>query len=123
VNLQLGKGPQAAILAVKQLVSGELAKAVSGGSVGEGDRDQANAILANYNSPEQTKDVLSKIQQLIGGKLSAIRQRYAANGLGGYFDMRLNKASYSAMNSGQQDTSAATGGKTLTYDPATGTFK
>lgn len=102
VGLQLGKGPQAAVAAVKQLVSGELAKAVSGGTVGEGDRDQANAVLASYNSPEQTDAVLQKIQQLIGGKLNAIRQRYAANGLGHYFDMRLNKASYSAMNDAGQ---------------------
>lgn len=103
VNLQLGKGPQAAVAAVKQLVSGELAKAVSGGTVGEGDRDQANAVLASYNSPDQTDAVLQKIQQLIGGKLAAIRQRYAPNGLGGYFDMRLNKAAFSAMNDAVQN--------------------
>lgn len=110
VGLQLGKGPQAAVAAVKQLVSGELAKAVSGGSVGEGDRDQANAVLASYNSPDQTDAVLQKIQQLIGGKLAAIRQRYAPNGLGGYFDMRLNKAAFSAMNdAGQTSAPASTG--------------
>lgn len=103
VGLQLGRGPQAAVAAVKQLVSGELAKAVSGGSVGEGDRDQANAVLASYNSPDQTDAVLQKIQQLIGGKLAAIRQRYAPNGLGGYFDMRLNKAAFSAMNDAVQN--------------------
>lgn len=111
VNLQLGKGPQAAVAAVKQLVSGELAKAVSGGSVGEGDRDKANAVLASYNSPDQTDAVLQKIQQLIGGKLAAIRQRYAPNGLGGYFDMRLNKAAFSAMNDvGQNQTQATSTG-------------
>lgn len=111
VGLQMGKGPQAAVLAVKQLVAGELGKAVAGGTVTEGDRDQANAVLNSYNSPEQTEAVLKQIQALIGGKIGAIRQRYAANGLGGYFDMRLNKPAFSAMNdAGQTQAPAASTG-------------
>lgn len=114
--------------AAKQYVGGELAKVVSGagGTVTEGDRMQAQSQLSNANSPEQLKSAVETIQKLIGGKVLALKTQYTNNGLGN-FEHRLEGPARQAMQSfeaeqGQQPQSAG-GGKTLTYDPATGTFK
>ena len=108
---QTGSTAPTDLAAAKQYVGAELAKVVtgSGGTVTEGDRLQAANALSQANTPQQLKDAIAIIQNLIGGKMLALKTQYKGNGMYN-FEHRLEGPSISAMqNFEQTQTTAPTG--------------
>ena len=64
--------------AAKQAVAAEVVKAITGTAGSLADRQEAERILASYNSPEQTKGVVSTLRNLIGGRYKAAERQYTA---------------------------------------------
>ena len=121
-GVQLGKDPVTNFNTVKQLVAGEVAKAIAGGNVAEGDREKANAVLNAVNSPQQLAGAIAQIRNLMGGKLAALKTQYESMGLPD-FERKLTPAALQSMQNFEANNEQTSGAKTLTYDPATGTFK
>ena len=65
---------------IKSIVGSEVAKATTGGNMALGDREEIRQVLDNWKSPKQTSDVISKLQQLLGGQLKGLRTQYQAGG-------------------------------------------
>jgi len=121
-GVQMGKDPVTNFNTVKQLVAGEVAKAIAGGNVAEGDREKANAVLNAVNSPQQLQGAIAQIRNLMGGKLAALKTSYESMGLPN-FEKKLTPAALASMQNFESQNQPQTSGKTLTYDPASGTFK
>lgn len=102
---QTGSTAPTNFAAAKQYVGGELAKVVtgSGGTVTEGDRMQAQQVLDAAKTPEQLTQALNTVQNLIGGKLLALKGQYLNSGMGN-FEKRLDgsPAALRAMQSFEQ---------------------
>jgi len=64
--------------AAKQAVASEVVKAITGTAGALADRQEAERILASYNSPEQTKGVVDTLRRLIAGRYEAAERQYTA---------------------------------------------
>ena len=64
--------------AAKQAVAAETVKAITNTPGALADRQEAEAILASYNSPEQTTGVVNTLRELIGGRYKASQRLYTA---------------------------------------------
>lgn len=62
--------------AVKQMVGGELAKVISGGVSGEGDRAEAAKWLSEANSPAQLKSAIERVKGLLGSQFHTLQNKY-----------------------------------------------
>lgn len=93
---QTGMAAPTNFATAKQLVAGEIAKAIAGGNMTEGDRDKANSVLNAANSPEQLQGAIDTIKELMGGKLVALKTSYEAAGLKN-FERKLEPASQQAL--------------------------
>lgn len=100
---QTGSTAPTNFAAAKQYVGGELSKVVvgSGGTVTEGDRKEAESVLSSANTPEQLKQAIATIQNLIGGKMLALKTQYDNSGMGN-FEHRLEGPARTAMQKFQQ---------------------
>lgn len=87
---------------VKNIVGNEVTKAVVGaGGTGE-DRDKAQQVINNSNSPEQLKGAISSYLQLMNGQLGGLRQQYTASTRRNDFDEKyLTPAARQAISSQQ----------------------
>jgi len=65
--------------AVKDMVMGEVTKATIGSAGASGDRDKAQGILSNANSPAQLAGAIYQVKQLMGGQLKGLARQYEAN--------------------------------------------
>lgn len=110
---QTGSTAPTTLAAAKQYVGAELAKVVtgSGGTVTEGDRQEAANALNAANTPEQLKSAIATIQNLIGGKMLALKTQYTNSGMGN-FEKRLEGPARSAMQTfeGSQNQAPAANG-------------
>ena len=88
---QTGSKAPTSYAALKEFVSGEVAKAVLPGGGGEAERQALQAPLNAANSPEQLRDAIKQIQAALAGKTDALRQQWEAgtNGTQGSFDKFL----------------------------------
>lgn len=120
-GVQLGKDPVTNFNTVKQLVAGEVAKAIAGGNVAEGDREKANAVLNAVNSPQQLAGAIAQIRNLMGGKIAALKTQYESMGLPN-FERKLTPAALASMQNFEAQNESQGSSKTLTYDPSTGGF-
>lgn len=93
---QTGQAAPTNFATAKQLVAGEIAKAIAGGNMTEGDRDKANSVLSAANSPAQLQGAIDTIKQLMGGKLVALKTQYESAGLKN-FERKLEPASQRAL--------------------------
>lgn len=64
--------------AARQAVASEIVKAITGTAGALADRQEAERILASYNSPEQTEGVVQTLRELIGGRYAAAERQYVA---------------------------------------------
>jgi hypothetical protein len=64
--------------AARQAVASEIVKAITGTAGALADRQEAERILANYSSPEQTEGVVKTLRELIGGRYAAAERQYTA---------------------------------------------
>jgi len=64
--------------AAKQAVASEIVKAITGTAGALADRQEAERVLASYNSPQQTKGVVNTLRNLIGGRYKAAERQYTA---------------------------------------------
>jgi hypothetical protein len=78
---QTGKAAPITFDAAKQLVGDEIAKAAVGGRSALGDREEIKAVLNRANSPQQLKEVVLALQELQGGQLTTLRDRWTRAGL------------------------------------------
>jgi hypothetical protein len=62
--------------AAKQIVADEIAKAVIGGQMGEGDRERLQHTLDNASSPQQIAGVIDVLKQLMAGQLEGFRRQF-----------------------------------------------
>lgn len=76
----------------KQIVGNEIVKAIVGAGGGVGDRDKAQAVLDNANSPAQLKGAISTLTELMGGQLKGLKQQYEQTTKKTDFDARLSPA-------------------------------
>lgn len=85
---------------VKQMVAGEVVKAVTGaGAGGVADREHAQSILNRANSPAQLSQAIGEIKTLMGGQLSGLKLQYKnATGLDD-FETHLAPATQAALES------------------------
>jgi hypothetical protein len=88
---QTGSAAPTSYAAIKEFVSGEVAKAVLPGGGGEAERQALQAPLNAANSPEQLRNAIKQIQSALAGKTDALRQQWEAgtNGTQGSFDKFL----------------------------------
>jgi len=75
---QLGHPEVSNFNAAKQAVASEIVKAITGTAGALADRQEAESILASYNSPQQTKGVVKTLRELIGGRYAAAERQYTA---------------------------------------------
>jgi len=80
-SYQTGKAPPVTFDAAKQLVGDEIAKAATGGRSALGDREEIKAVLNRANTPDQLKSVVEALQELQGGQLTTLRDRWTRAGL------------------------------------------
>lgn len=64
--------------AARQAVASEIVKAITGTAGALADRQEAERILASYNSPDQTEGVVQTLRELIGGRYAAAERQYVA---------------------------------------------
>jgi hypothetical protein len=108
---------------LKQIVGDELIKGIIGAGGGEGDREKIAEALDKAKSPEQLIGIFNGYQNLLGGQLNGLRRQYKASTKRDDFNDRLLGPRARALIGDDQDGNAKGGNKTLTYDPATGTFQ
>lgn len=125
-GVQFGKAAPSNAAIVNTLVGRELAAVLaSGGQVTDADKKEAN-VINDQLSQGQQEGAITNIRNLIGGKTNSVVTRFKASHLSDN-DIKTRFTpdawqAYQSFQSNQQPTDQA-GGKTLTYDPATGTFK
>ena len=78
---QTGKAAPITFDAAKHLVGDEIAKAAVGGRSALGDREEIKTVLNRANSPQQLKEVVLALQELQGGQLTTLRDRWTRAGL------------------------------------------
>ena len=96
----------------KRLVTDEIVKAVTGGHGALGDRDEAAATLANFNSPKQITGSIDHYQQLMAGQLGGLRKQYEnSTGLKNFDTDKLDPITVQAMSKYGYKPGEAEGGK------------
>lgn len=60
----------------KEVIKGEIVKAVVGGQAAAGDRERALAGIDRASSPAQLKGAIQVAQKLMGGQLGGLRRQY-----------------------------------------------
>lgn len=125
---QLGKSAPQNAKVVNDIVVGELAKVLAqGGTVTDSVRAEAAGDLEPYLSKGQYQGATQYIQQLIAGKMETSKINALANHIPeDVFMAHLSPEARQALQEFEAthpNGAQAAGGKTLTYDPATGTFK
>lgn len=124
-GVQFGKAAPSNAAIVNTLVGRELAAVLaSGGQVTDADKKEAN-VINDQLSQGQQEGAITNIRNLIGGKTNSVVTRFKASHLSDN-DIKTRFTpdawqAYQSFQSNQQPTEQA-GGKTLTYDPATGGF-
>ena len=78
---QTGKAAPVTFDAAKKLVGDEIAKAAVGGRSALGDREEIKAVLNRAYAPQQLKEVVEALQELQGGQLTTLRDRWKRSGL------------------------------------------
>ncbi len=63
----------------KQIIAGEIVKAVVNSGGGVSDRDEAEKAINSANSPQQLKGVIDQYTSLLGGQLKGFQQQYTAS--------------------------------------------
>lgn len=96
---QTGSTAPTNFAALKDFVSGEVAKAVLPGGGGEAERQALSAPLAAANSPAQLKEAVQTIKTALAGKTEALRNQWdiGTNGTQGSFDKFLVPATRKAL--------------------------
>lgn len=103
---QTGQTGPTDFAAVKQLVAGEVVKAIVGSGGGVTDREEAAKIIQAANSPEQLSGVIGRFQQLFGGQLHGLEQQYkAATKRGDFRDRYLTDTGRAAATKADADVS------------------
>lgn len=75
--------------AVKNIAADEATKFIISNGGSEKDRQQAQAVFAAAQSPQQLAGAIQQVQHLAAGQLSGMRQRYQAIGATSEFDSAL----------------------------------
>jgi hypothetical protein len=84
----------------KQLVAGEIVKAIAGAGGGVADREDAKATINSASSPKQLSSMIRTYQKLLGGQLESQRLAYQnATGLSD-FDAHLLPQTKTALEPG-----------------------
>jgi hypothetical protein len=111
---------------MKEIVGDEVVKAVVGTTGASKDREAIKQTFSAASSPAQILGAIQKYKGLMGGQLSGLRRQYKqATGLED-FDEMLSEGARSQLPAAQAAGGGEGGngrGPTLTYDPASGTFK
>lgn len=103
--------------AAKQIIAGEIVKAIAGAGGGEGDRQTASQTLSGAQSPAQINGALDTIQGLVGSQVHTLQQKYE-QGTGRHdFPRFLSDVVRKGFNIGGSDYGKADGG------PVAGGFK
>ena len=85
----------------KQIVGNELVKAIVGAGGGVGDRDKAQAVLDDAKSPEQLREAIGTIRDLIKGQLTGLKKQYEDTTGKTDFDSRLTGAAKTMLEGGK----------------------
>ena len=85
----------------KQIVGNELVKAIVGAGGGVGDRDKAQAVLDDAKSPEQLREAIGTIRDLIKGLLTGLKKQYEDTTGKTDFDSRLTGAAKTMLEGGK----------------------
>lgn len=103
--------------AAKQIIAGEIVKAIAGAGGGKGDRQTAAQTLYGAQSPAQINGALDTIQGLVGSQVHTLQQKYE-QGTGRHdFPRFLSDVVRKGFNIGASDYGKADGG------PVAGGFK
>lgn len=122
IGTQLGNPNVKSFDAMKEVVGDEVVKAVVGSSGAEGDRDAIKNAFAAASSPAQVQAVVAKFKGLMGSQMNGLQRQYQkSTGMSDFNDF-VSEQARSELSGGQPST-APIGGRVLTYDPASGTFK
>ena len=78
--------------AAKQLVAGEVMKAVTANGGGVTERQEAEKNITSSNSPEQLRGVIKTYKELLGGQLSSLGQQYETGSGRKDFNTKLSPA-------------------------------
>lgn len=73
-----GSAAPSSFSAAKQIVANEVVKGIVGGQNAEADRDKAQTIFDNANSPEQISGAIDTVKALLAGQLRGFERRYKA---------------------------------------------
>jgi hypothetical protein len=76
VAVATGKAAPTNFDAAKQIVAGEVVKAITGGGGGVTDREEAQRAISRASSPEQLAGVIATQKKLFAGQLHGLRLQY-----------------------------------------------
>lgn len=90
IKAQFGSPAPTNFDTTKQIVAGEIVKAITGAGGGVADREHAQAIINRANSPAQLAGSIAQVKKLFAGQLQGLRAQYhATTGLNDFEDRLL----------------------------------
>jgi hypothetical protein len=94
--------------AAKQLVAGEVMKAVTANGGGVTERQEAERNITSAGSPQQLRGVIKTYKELLGGQLSSLQVQYETGSGRKDFDKKLTPAAREILNKSNPTAPATT---------------